>query len=224
MGRLLVLEGLDGSGKSTQTEQLSDRLAEAGISVRRIKLPDYDSPSSTLVKLYLGGAFGDDASGVNAYAASSFYAVDRVASFLLDWKADYAADRLILADRYTSSNPIYQMTKLPRDEWDTYLAWVEEYEYDRLGLPRPDRVIFLDMPVDISQRMMSGRYEGDESKKDVHERDIRFLEQCREAALYTAKAWGWHVVRCSEGDAPRSIEAIADDVWSLTRPLLGEPT
>ena len=221
MGRLLVLEGLDGSGKSTQTEQLADRLSEAAVPVRRIKLPDYDSPSSALVRLYLGGAFGEDASAVNAYAASSFYAVDRVASYLLDWKQDYAADRLVLADRYTSSNPIYQMTKLPEEEWDTYLAWVEEYEYDRLGLPRPDMVVFLDMPVAISQKMMTGRYEGDESKKDVHERNVAFLEQCRRAALYTAEAWHWNVVPCWEGDAPRSIDAIAEDVWALARPLIG---
>lgn len=224
MGRLLVLEGLDGSGKSTQTEQLAGRLADASVPVRRIKLPDYDSPSSSLVRLYLGGAFGEDASAVNAYAASSFYAVDRVASFLLDWKTDYEGDTLVLADRYTSSNPIYQMTKLPEEEWVTYLAWVEEYEYDRLGLPRPDMVIFLDMPVAISQTMMTGRYEGDESKKDVHERNVQFLEQCRKAALYTADAWHWNVVSCAEGDAPRSIDAIAKDVWTLAGPLIGENT
>ncbi len=215
MGRLLVLEGLDGSGKSTQTERLAERLADANVPVRRIKLPDYESPSSSLVRLYLGGEFGENASAVNAYAASSFYAVDRVASYLLDWKKDYEEGRLVLADRYTSSNPIYQMTKLPEEEWDSYLAWVEEYEYDRLGLPRPDCVIFLDMPVAISQKMMTGRYEGDESRKDVHERNVRFLEQCRKAALYTADAWHWDVVRCWEGDGPRSIEEIAEDVWAI---------
>lgn len=214
MGRLLVLEGLDGSGKSTQTERLREALLAAGETVRQIKLPDYDAPSSTLVRQYLAGDFGNDPQAVNAYAASSFYAVDRVASFLLDWKKDYDAGSLILADRYTTSNPIYQMTKLPREEWDDYLTWADDYEFGKLGLPRPDRVIFLDMPVEVSQKMMSRRYEGDEAKKDVHERNVQFLNACREAALYTAERWNWSVVRCWEGEEPRTIDAIAADVYA----------
>jgi dTMP kinase len=214
MGRLLVLEGLDGSGKSTQTERLREALLAAGETVRQIKLPDYDAPSSTLVRQYLAGDFGNDPQAVNAYAASSFYAVDRVASFLLDWKKDYEAGSLILADRYTTSNPIYQMTKLPREEWDDYLTWADDYEFGKLGLPRPDRVIFLDMPVEVSQKMMSRRYEGDEAKKDVHERNVQFLNACREAALYTAERWNWSVVRCWEGEEPRTIDAIAADVYA----------
>lgn len=214
MGRLLVLEGLDGSGKSTQTERLREALLAAGETVRQIKLPDYDAPSSTLVRQYLAGDFGNDPQAVNAYAASSFYAVDRVASFLLDWKKDYEAGSLILADRYTTSNPIYQMTKLPREEWDDYLTWADDYEFGKLGLPRPDRVIFLDMPVEVSQKMMSRRYEGDEAKKDVHERNVQFLNACREAALYTAERWNWSVVRCWEGEEPRTIDSIAADVYA----------
>lgn len=214
MGRLLVLEGLDGSGKSTQTERLREALRSAGETVRQIKLPDYDAPSSTLVRQYLAGDFGKDPNAVNAYATSSFYAVDRVASFLLDWKKDYDAGSLILADRYTTSNPIYQMTKLPKEEWDAYLAWVEDYEFGKLALPRPDRVIFLDMPVEVSQKMMTRRYEGDEGKKDVHESNVQFLNACREAALYTAERWNWSVIRCWEGEEPRTIDAIAADVFA----------
>ena len=214
MGRLLVLEGLDGSGKSTQTERLREALRSAGETVRQIKLPDYDAPSSTLVRQYLAGDFGKDPNAVNAYATSSFYAVDRVASFLLDWKKDYDAGSLILADRYTTSNPIYQMTKLPKEEWDAYLAWVEDYEFGKLALPRPDRVIFLDMPVEVSQKMMTRRYEGDEAKKDVHESNVQFLNACREAALYTADRWNWSVIRCWEGEEPRTIDAIAADVFA----------
>lgn len=221
MGRLLVLEGLDGSGKSTQTEQLKNALEQSGTALRQIKMPDYESPSSELVKMYLGGAFGKNPEALSAYAASSFYAVDRVASFLLDWKEDYDGGTLVLSDRYTTSNPIYQMTKLPKNEWDAYLDWVKDYEYGKLGLPEPDLTIFLDMPVAISQKMMTSRYEGDEAKKDVHERDVAFLESCREAALYTAAHWNWTVIPCSEGDAPRSIEAIAADVRAAAAPLTG---
>lgn len=219
MGRLLVLEGLDGSGKSTQTERLKEAFLRAGKPLRQIKLPDYEHPSSALVKQYLAGEFGSDPTAVNAYATSSFYAVDRVASFLLDWKSDYDSGTLVLADRYTTSNPIYQMTKLPREQWEEYLAWVKDYEYGKLGLPEPDLVIFLDMPVEVSQKMMTGRYEGDEGKKDVHEKNVRFLEACREAALYTAERWGWKVVRCADGDAPRSIESIAKEVEHLCNNL-----
>lgn len=221
MGRLLVLEGLDGSGKSTQTEQLVAALRSAGTSLRQIKLPDYDSPSSSLVKMYLSGDFGKDPAALSAYAASSFYAVDRVASYLLDWKADYDAGTFVLADRYATSNPIYQMPKLPKEEWDSYLSWVEDYEYGKLGLPKPDLTIFLDMPVEVSQKMMTGRYEGDESKKDVHERNVQFLKDCREAALYTAERWGWVVIPCGDGDAPRTIESIAADVRAAVETLGG---
>ena len=215
MGRLLVLEGLDGSGKSTQTARLLQALREAGTPVRQIKLPDYENPSSTLVRMYLSGDFGADPTALSAYAASSFYAVDRVASFLLDWKRDYSSDTLVLADRYTTSNPIYQMTKLPESEWESYLFWVEDYEYDKLGLPRPDQVLFLDMPVEISQAMMTRRYDGDEGKKDVHESNVQFLNDCRKAALFTAERWGWDVIRCWDGNAPRSIDAIAEEIRAL---------
>lgn len=220
MGRLVVLEGLDGSGKSTQTERLKEAVLRTGTPLRQIKLPDYEHPSSALVRQYLAGAFGSDPEAVNAYAASSFYAVDRVASFLLDWKRDYDAGTLVLADRYTTSNPIYQMTKLPKEQWEEYLSWVRDYEYGKLELPEPDLVIFLDMPVEVSQKMMTGRYEGDEGKKDVHEKNVLFLKACREAALFTAERWGWKVLRCAEGDSPRSIESIAEEVYGLCETLL----
>ncbi|MCQ2487385.1 MAG: thymidylate kinase [Clostridia bacterium] len=212
MGRLIVFEGLDGCGKSTQIALAREGLERAGHTIRQIKLPDYESRSSELVKMYLAGEFGGSAGDVNAYAASSFYAVDRFASFNMDWKKDYESETLILADRYTTSNPTYQLPKLPKEEWDAYLDWLEEYEYEKLGLPRPDVTIFLDMPIAISQRLMTERYSGDESKKDVHESNVKFLNDCREAALYTANRWNYIIIPCSEGDAPRSIESISADI------------
>ena len=147
MGKLIVIEGLDGSGKSTQTQMLVDYLKKEDINFRKIKLPDYDSPSSTLVKMYLSGDFGKDADTVNAFAASAFYAVDRYASFNLDWKKDYDSGTLIVADRYATSNSIYQMEKIDRSEWDAYLAWSADFEYAKLAIPKPDLIIYLDMPV-----------------------------------------------------------------------------
>lgn len=202
------MEGLDGSGKSTQTKLLEKYFFNKNIKYKKIKLPDYDSPSSTLVNMYLGGEFGKNANDVNAYAASAFYAVDRFASFKLKWKDDFDNGTLILADRYATSNSIYQMEKISEDKWDEYLKWTEDFEYDKIGIPRPDAVIYLDMPVDISQRLMTSRYHGDEGKKDVHEVNVDFLNACRKSALYAAKKQGWHIVSCSDGKNPYSVEQI----------------
>lgn len=208
MGKLIVIDGLDGSGKSTQLGLLEQYLKHNGAAYRQISFPDYAEPSSALVKMYLAGEFGNAADSVNAYAASSFYAVDRYASFKKFWETDYKNGVPIIAARYTTSNAIHQMAKLPKNEWDGYLGWLEYYEYEQLQLPRPDQVIFLDMPLHIAQRLMSGRYEGDESKKDIHERDLNYLQQCRESALYAAEKCGWRVICCGEGDKPLSPESI----------------
>lgn len=208
MSRLIVLDGLDGSGKSTQLDRLNGYFAEKGVHYKQISFPDYAQPSSALVTMYLNGEFGGSADAVNAYAASSFYAVDRYASYQKFWRDAYEADTLILAARYTTSNAIHQMGKLPKDEWDDYLAWLCEYEYEKLGLPRPDTVLFLDMPLDISQRLLSGRYGGDEQKKDIHERDLAYLKHCRESALYAAQKLGWQVITCGENGEPLSPDVI----------------
>lgn len=215
MSKLIVIEGLDGSGKSTQLELLISALEKGGKRVRKIKLPDYESPSSTLVKMYLGGEFGKDPNAVNAYAAGAFYAVDRYASFTLDWKSDYESDKIIVADRYATSNSIYQTEKIAEADWDSYLDWSADFEYNKLGIPKPDAVIYLDMPVDISQKLMTERYGGNESKKDVHEADVAFLEKCRKSALYAASRQGWHIVECSNGKEPYSIEKIHNEIMKI---------
>ncbi|MBQ7542031.1 MAG: deoxynucleoside kinase [Clostridia bacterium] len=212
-GKLIVLEGLDGSGKSTQLESLAKRLAADGRAVRKIKLPDYDDPSSTLVRMYLGGEFGSDPGAVNAYAASAFYAVDRAANYLRKWKDDYAAGTVILADRYTTSNAYHQLQKLPRAQWDAYLSWLEDFEYVKLDLPKPDCVVYLDMPIDVSQRLMTRRYSGDEEKKDIHEANISYLRSCRTAALYAAEKLGWLIIDCAQNEQPLPIETIAAQIY-----------
>lgn len=210
---LIVIEGLDGSGKSTQVELLKKRLESENIPLKQIKLPDYDDKSSTLVKMYLGGEFGPNPDDVNIYAASSFYAVDRYASYKRHWMKDYLSDTVILSDRYTTSNAVHQTVKLPRDEWDSYLSWLTDYEYNKMGIPVPSAVIYLDMPVEISQRLMSKRYGGDEVKKDVHEANVGYLKKCREAALYAAEKFGWSVIKCSDGEEPLPIEEIAESIY-----------
>ena len=177
---LIVIEGLDGSGKGTQSQLLYTAMQQSGRPCRKISFPNYESPSSALVKMYLAGEFGKQADSVNAYAASTFYAVDRYASFKKDWEPEYNAGSLILADRYTTSNMVYQLTKLPRGEWEPFLAWLSDLEYQKMGLPRPDCVLYLDMPVEVSQQLLTGRYQGDSAKKDIHEANVGFLQQCRE--------------------------------------------
>lgn len=212
MSKLIIIEGLDGCGKSTQTQLLENYFYSENINYKKIKLPDYDSPSSTLVKMYLGGEFGSSADGVNAYAAGAFYAVDRFASYKLGWEKDYKNGVLILADRYATSNSIYQMEKIEKGKWDEYLEWSADFEYNKIGIPRPDLVIYLDMPVEISQKLMTSRYNGDENKKDVHEADTVFLNKCREAALYTAEKQGWIVIPCSDGEKPLDVDEIHKNI------------
>ncbi len=209
------LEGLDGCGKTTQTELICKRLEADGIPFKKIKLPDYDSDSSILVRKYLNGDFGTEAESVNPYAASVLYAADRFASYTEKWKAEYKQGKLIFADRYTPANAIYQMTKLPEEAWDEFLDWLFDFEYNKIGIPAPDKVFFLDMPVEVSQRLMTQRYEGDENKKDVHEANVAFLNACREAALYAADKCGWIVIPCAEKGEPYSIEAINDRIYEI---------
>lgn len=213
-GTLIVIDGLDGSGKSTQFEIIKSELEKKNIKVKAISFPDYDKPSSTLVKMYLSGEFSKKAGDVNAYAASSFYAVDRYSSYKLFWESNYNNGELILASRYVSSNAIHQMVKLPENEWDSYLEWLEDYEYTKLSLPRADKVIFLDMPVEVSQKLLSKRYNGDDGRKDIHEADVLYLKNCRKSALYAAKKLGWSVIECSENNEPLSIEAISKKLLS----------
>ena len=220
MGKLIVIEGLDGSGKSTQLELLREKLKKKGIESVKIKLPCYTDNSSALVKMYLAGEFGSRPEDVNAYAASSFYAVDRYASFKKHWGNDYNSGKLILADRYTTSNAVHQMTKLSEESWDSYLKWLSDFEYNLMGIPEPDCVILLDMPVEVSQKLMTKRYSGDENKKDVHERDIEYLLSCRKAAKYACEKLGWNLIECSRNGEPRSIEVIAEDVYNTVIKLI----
>ena len=208
-GRLIVIEGLDGSGKATQTKILCDYLKENDISFTRLSYPNYDSPSSSLVKMYLGGELADDPDKVNPYAAAAFYAVDRCADFIKFHKDNYDNGGLFISDRYATSNAVYQTGKLPYEEWDSYIDWLYELEYEKLGIPKPDIVIYLDMSVDVSQKLLTARYNGNDGKKDIHECNVDFLKKCRETALYCAKKLDWKVISCDDGEKPKPVEDIA---------------
>ncbi len=214
-GKFIVIEGLDGSGKATQTEILKKSFESEGKKVKKLTFPDYDNLSSALVKMYLGGEFGDNPDDVNAYAAAAFYTVDRIASYLKFWKEDYENGSYILADRYATSNIIYQMSKLPESEWDDYIAFQEDFEYNKIKVPKPDLVVYLDVEPDVSQKLMSKRYAGDENKKDLHEKNVNFLLECRKSALYAADKLGWVKVSCTENREMKTIEEIADEIKAV---------
>lgn len=216
-GRLIVIEGLDGSGKNTQAKLLEESLRAAGCNVLKVSFPDYESQSSALVKMYLGGEFGSDPDSVNAYAASCFYAVDRFASYKTKWGSHYNSGGIVIADRYTTSNAVHQCAKLPEDHQEEYLRWLYEFEYSRIGIPQPDIVIYLRVDPDISQELMTKRYGGSEDKKDIHEKDIDYLRRSRISADKCASRLGWKTVECIADGQMRSIEDISGEVSEIVR-------
>ena len=221
MGKLIVIEGLDGSGKSTQLELLNKKLNDMGIDCKAVSFPDYDNPSSTLVKMYLKGDFGKKPGDVNAYAASVFYTVDRYASYKANWGEYYNNGGTIVSGRYTTSNAIHQASKLDSSKWEDFLSWLYDFEYNKIGIPKPDAVIYLDMPIEVSQKLMTGRYNGDESKKDIHEKNVEYLNSCREAADYACRKLGWHRICCSKDGEPLPIEEISQAVLAEVIEALG---
>ena len=219
-GKLIVFEGTDGSGKATQAKLLCQRLEQEGIGYREIDFPRYGKPSAAMVEEYLQGNLGKNAGDVNAYAASVFYAVDRYASYKQDWGGFYEEGGLVVADRYTTSNAVHQASKLPEGQREAYLDWLFDLEYGRMGLPEPDLVVYLDMPTEITERMMRRRESDTGTHADIHEQDTAYLRRCRASAGEVARLCSWTVIHCAAGDAPRTVEDIHGEVWQRVRELL----
>lgn len=222
-GTLIVIEGLDGSGKATQTQLLLEALSEKkDQQVKKISFPNYNSPSSALVKMYLNGEFAQSAQQVNPYAASCFYSVDRYASYQMDWAEFYQAGGVILADRYTTSNAVHQCAKLPPKEWDAYLQWLFSFEYQKMELPKPDLVLYLDVAPSISQKLLLTRYNGKENQKDLHEKDTAYLQKSRQAAEYCIQALGWKRIVCTYQEKMRLQQDIHQEIIRVVERLLDE--
>lgn len=219
-GRLIVFEGTDGSGKATQTELLCRELDRRGIPYKRLTFPRYDQDSSALIRLYLNGAFGTRPDDVNAYAAATFFAVDRYASYKQDWGAFYEAGGLLVADRYTTSNAVHQTVKLPAGERGVFLDWLFDFEYRLLGLPCPTRVLYLEVPTDLTEQMMRRRESQTHTKADIHEQDDAYLRLCRENAAFVVDRCGWTRIDCTEGGKLRSAEAIHREVMERIADIL----
>ena len=220
-GKLIVFEGTDGSGKSTQFARLCQRMEEEGRPFRRLIFPQYDKPSSALLRMYLGGEFGSHPEDVNAYAASTFYAVDRYASWKQAWGEAYRRGGLILADRYTTSNAVHQASKVPEEERAGFFEWLADFEYNKLGLPRPDLVLYLDMPTEKAVENLRRRESATHTKGDIHEVDTAYLAQCRGTALQAAEHYGWRRLVCVDGAGNlRTVDDLHEEIWNILSEVL----
>lgn len=222
MGKLIVIEGTDGSGKSTQFKLLSQQLEHDGVAFKHLVFPRYSEESSALIRMYLGGQFGSKPSDVNAYAASSFYAVDRYASYKMDWGQWYEDGGTVLSDRYTTSNAVHQASKEPAEKRQEFWSWLYDFEYEKLSLPRPDLIIYLDVPTDFTEKLMRHRESSTGTSADIHEKDLEYLATCRETGRAAAKFYGWTVISCVKDGQMRSIEDIHEEIFRHVKNCLEE--
>ena len=215
-GKLIVFEGTDGSGKSTQFSLACEALQKAGREFRTCRYPQYQEESSALVRLYLGGKFGSKPSDVNAYAASSFYAVDRYAGYKQHWGEFYENGGTMVLDRYTTSNAVHQASKMPAESREPFFRWLADFEYGDLGLPAPDVVIWLDMPIELTVANLRRRENDTHTTADIHEVDTDYLRACHDAAAQAAAYYGWKRISCVDGEGNlRAIEDIHREIMTL---------
>lgn len=219
-GKLVVLEGIDGSGKSTQYRMLCEKLNSNSIEYKKIVFPRYNEESSALIRMYLGGAFGSEPEDVNAYTASTFYAVDRFASFKSDWGKYYSDGGLVISDRYTTSNAVHQGSKMLDGDINTFFSWLSDFEYKKIGLPCPDLVIYLDVDLQTSLDRMSIRQQSTNTKADIHEKNTEYLKKCLTAAQRAADYYGWKKIPSVKDGKLRTMEEINGDIYSIITDII----
>lgn len=220
MGKLIVFEGTDGSGKSTQFHLLTKKLQTMNIDFQTMEFPQYSEPSSSLIRMYLGGEFGARPADVNAYAASTFYAVDRYASYRKVWGKYYNNGGIMLSDRYTTSNAVHQASKEPDEKREEFFRWLYEFEYSHMELPKPDIVLYLDVPTELAEQMLRRREVNTNTTADIHEQHMDYLRLCRKTGLEAAKFYGWRIVECAKDGAMRSVEDIHNEIFELVKECL----
>lgn len=220
MGKIIVIEGTDSSGKETQTKLLYERIKKLYDKTIKISFPNYESPACEPVKMYLAGEFGKDATRINPYPVSTMYAIDRYASFKQNWEKFYRDDYIIITDRYVTSNMIHQASKIEdKEEKDEYLKWLEDLEYEKIEIPRPDEIIFLKMPIEKAKVLMEERKNkitGDE-KKDIHEQNEEYLKKSYDNACSVSKKYCWTEIECVEDNEIKSIERINDEIFDRVK-------
>ncbi len=214
MSKFIAIDGLDGSGKGTQSELLVERLKKEGKRVRVLSFPVYENDSSLFVRMYLEGKLGSKPSDTNAYAASMFFGADRYVSYRTDWKKDIDdPDTIVIANRYTTANAVHQLSKLPTNEWESFLAWLWDFEFKKLGLPEPDLVLYLELPPKLSLSLVKNRSNTTGQKMDIHELDTAYMDKCYDAALYSCEKLGWCRIKCYNGENIRTREDIAEEIY-----------
>ena len=221
MGKLFVIDGTDGSGKQTQFKKLQERLTKEGIDYKTVSFPNYDSPSSSLVKMYLSGEFGEDPNSVSPYVASTFYAVDRYATFKKGYQEYYENGGIILADRYTTANMVHQAGKITDEkEREKFLNWLFDLEFNLYGLPKPSQVFFLNMPIGISLKLMKDRENkfSHTQEKDIHERNPKYLEESYNAACSLVGKYDWNEIKCvDENKKLKTIDEIHEEISKVVK-------
>ncbi len=216
MGKLFVIDGTDGSGKQTQFIKLQERLTSDGIEYKTVSFPNYDSPSSSLVKMYLSGEFGKNAKEISPYIASTFYAADRYATYQINFKKYYEEGGILLADRYTTANMVHQAGKITdKKEREKFLKWLWDFEFNLYGLPIPTEVFFLNMPVEKSIELMKERENKftHNDKKDIHESDKNHLVDAYKAACDVSKDYNWFEIKCVKDNKIKTIEDIHEEIY-----------
>ena len=219
-GKLIVLEGIDGSGKSTQFKLLTERLEREAVPFRKVVFPRYNESSSALLKSYLSGEFGSNPSDVNAYAASTFFFVDRFASYKTDWGEFYQNGGTVICDRYTTSNAIHQGAKLPESELRDFLNWLYDFEFRLMELPRPDVVLYMDIDLNTCMNQMKLRQKMTNTKGDIHETHAEYLKACLETGVVAAQHLNWNKIHCLDNGAMREINDIHEDIYNAVKGVL----
>lgn len=216
-GKLIVFEGIDGSGKSAHYRRVCQRLENEGIKYNHIVFPRYDNESSALIRMYLGGEFGKKPSDVNAYTASAFYAVDRFASYRTDWGDNYNNGGIYISDRYTTSNAVHQGAKLSDEELPEFFEWLYDFEHVKIGLPKPDLVIYLDVDIPTAIHRMKYRQEKTNTSADIHEMDAAYLEKCLKVADKACDHYGWTRIPCYKNGIERSIDDKHEEIYAIIK-------
>ncbi|MFB0921485.1 MAG: deoxynucleoside kinase [Oscillospiraceae bacterium] len=219
-GKLIVLEGIDGSGKSTQFRLLTERLSKEGVPFRKVVFPRYDNSSSSLLRSYLSGEFGKEPGDVSAFAASTFFFVDRYASFKTDWGEYYNRGGTVICDRYTTSNAIHQGAKLPENELNAYLDWLYDFEFRLMELPKPDVVLYMNIDLETCLAQMKARQTATGTTGDIHEMNVPYLSACLRTGEKASERLGWTLIRCLENGAMRSVPEIHEDVYDAVKGVL----
>ncbi len=215
MGKLIVFEGIDGSGKSTQFRLMCRCFEQEGVAFSRLTFPQYQEPSSALIRMYLNGEFGEDPEAVNPYAASTFFAVDRYASYMKVWREPYNSGTVILTDRYTTSNALHQGAKLSEKKRHEFFRWLYEFEFGLMELPKPHIVIYMDIPAGKAAERIRDRQAATGTAADIHERNMAYLTECARCGEQAADYFGWHKVSCFKGGTARSEQEIHDEIRNI---------